>query len=299
MTQPHLNKKHLNDSDKVIPYLDLRKELESIYPVFKKTPLKTKIKNQNGLLEMFWISLNGTRIHQDQCLPKHFQNILNMFGEYWLEKRFGQRSSLYLPKIQPFYDLVSKSQFYQHSTKKGKTNGYSLKPEVEKVLIQILKSNTPLKINPFPKLKDPNNGILDPTSSPIRIQPFIHIDLKVVDLFIQKWESITSKQSTLSNPVTWKDKQFRNRGLILRKILISGNGKVFNGYKKSPFGRLQGFGSFHLQSTPKGIRKEILGGQNLYDYDFVSCHPTIFSNLCKHHGILTPHLDHYLINRKM
>jgi hypothetical protein len=66
-------------------------------------------------------------------------------------------------------------------------------------------------------------------------------------------------------------------------------------YTESPTGRIYGDG-FHLQNIPREIRHAALKGQ--YDYDLKNCHYSIFSQLAKSYNMETPHVDHYLANKK-
>ena len=55
----------------------------------------------------------------------------------------------------------------------------------------------------------------------------------------------------------------------------------------------------HIINTPKRIRKVLMGGMGLVDYDISNCHFTIFSHISKQLGLETPMVDVYIDNSSM
>ncbi len=72
--------------------------------------------------------------------------------------------------------------------------------------------------------------------------------------------------------------------------------KTYKYGKNQNNGRLyvNGFG---IQSLEKSIKKFVLDGVNVQDYDIINCHPTILLYLCNQLDIKTKYLNEYIINR--
>ena len=73
-------------------------------------------------------------------------------------------------------------------------------------------------------------------------------------------------------------------------------------YVESANGRLVGIfedGIPHIINTPKRIRKVLMGGMGLVDYDISNCHFTIFSHISKQLSLETSMVDYYIDNSSM
>jgi hypothetical protein len=83
---------------------------------------------------------------------------------------------------------------------------------------------------------------------------------------------------------------YHNHGFIEgieQRYVESGNGRLNEFYNESiP----------HIITTPKRIRKVLMGGMGLVDYDISNCHIAIFSHSSKQLGLQCPYIDHYAQN---
>lgn len=75
------------------------------------------------------------------------------------------------------------------------------------------------------------------------------------------------------------------------------NGKATVKYHKGKHGFGRKFADKGLQGLWKPLR-HTLTHAIYYDVDIVNCHPTLYSQLCKKHNIMTPKLDYYINNRE-
>lgn len=73
-------------------------------------------------------------------------------------------------------------------------------------------------------------------------------------------------------------------------------GFVATDYIESPSGRLYAATDFHLQNTPREVRKIALAGN--WDYDFKNCHYSILQQLAHRYGIEVPAIDGYVADTK-
>ena len=287
------------------PFLNIESELESTLPNELSSHFQNLGKRykaygdhqREGLCKMFWLSFGVFRTHADDFAFAPQRK--DTFSVKWLRRHILNDSKKVKKVISPYYDF---NHFGGWKTG-SQTKSYSLKEDVSKALVSVFSSNTPLPLKESNRNFDPDSRYL-PDTSRISLSPSIRINFEHLDHEIRTLDEKLERNKKISTSGITKDGPVinilrkRNALLILRKISISmpEKGTAPNLYRRGEFGRLFGEGC-NLQSIPKPIRKKLLTGKGLYDYDFTLCHPTLFYYLAQHYNLPCENINYYLKNR--
>ncbi len=95
-----------------------------------------------------------------------------------------------------------------------------------------------------------------------------------------------------------KNQHMINQGEILLAIAnASKSGGIPMTYTQSKGGRFYAEGAVNLQNCSRELRKAALVGH--YDIDIENCHYCLLEQMCKRIDIPTPHITHYIKNKKL
>lgn len=192
----------------------------------------------------------------------------------------------YAKFMAPFWSFEAGNAGY--SKAKGLTKRYVLKPEAIALVEAELQGGSPAQIinretgKPLAPSDLPPNGVYRTSYSTLTMPPMVGLDLEALD---QKIEACRGSMAELSH-IARHHLALSYRHLLVARKWVEAFGGVPNLYSdfagENPaegHGRLYGSGSFHLQSMPGRVRRVLLGGMGLWDYDFRSCNVSLICSL--------------------
>jgi hypothetical protein len=229
------------------------------------------------------------------------------FKEADLCKRLGGRHSdpktrfpTYQKYLLPYWDFERGNAGY--SVKEGETKRYVLRPDAIALIENALSDDRPAKVINRETGQElhpsdlPANGVYRTSYSTTAVSAIVPFDPSEVAGMIAQAE-----RELLG--LTGFD-EFRQM-LPLRHLRVirkwigvwGGLPNLYSDFRDDdPFaghGRLFGGGAFHLQGMPKSIRRKILPGRGLWDYDFENCNIAILCSLADVVEVEIPAIKEY------
>lgn len=217
--------------------------------------------------------------------------------------RISDVGGKYKEILTPFFDFPEGNSGYSMQAKRTKpyTVRASIRERVDAALttddvLSLVWMRDGRRVSPPPKVSA--NGIPKPLASRLFVPRTFPLSIEQVDRAVQSVEQRTTLEGS-SSPLNEAKPNGTTIGTALAQLRIvrhwvRATGGLSNQYREQSQGRLGPLSSGHIIQLPAALRRLLLKGSELVEYDLVSCHLSVFLSLGPVYGFETGHTEAYV-----